>query len=206
MLVKKNRLLVLSLVILMSGCYTTLDRLDNYGYSGTVDDVLRTNFTKEAYDLIKDIPMVVSPTASTAYAAGTSFGSKTMSLLLGHGIGRKVVVSESFIKKDIIPTIIHEYVHHIDDIGRDSGDSLINIDEFLLAYKMCYKHQYYHGITLFVESAANRFVTDVFGIGDYSEHIAYTSQVVLFHDRVLPEMQWAFRKVFGRFSNASIPN
>lgn len=199
------------LCVALSGCgsqITNIDELRNDKYdkrsqAHTVDELLKEVFTDEAYAAIKDIP-VESAWIKTAMAGGSSIPSSLYQFIMGNGFGRKVLMGPGYIEdKDFIgfSSLIHEYVHHLDDITRDGDGEFINIDSFIIAYASCYGTPQFHGITIFVESAQGNFITDNFGIGPHSERIAYTAQCIWRMDVFPLPLRVAYSRIFRRFQN-----
>lgn len=208
-------LYIILISLLLSGCFTPVINIEEYATRKsdkdlnikTLDELLKITFTDEAYEAIKDIPMEKGPIGS-AMAAGSSIPSSIMQFFIGAGFGRKVLVNDEMMKESDhgFSSIIHEYIHHLDDITRDGDGEFINVDSFIIGYATCYKTQRYHGITLFVENNQGNFITDTFGIGKHSERIAYCGQIIWRQDIPLP-LQVAFSKVFRKYKNLNtIPN
>jgi len=143
-------------------------------YHVTVDSVLRHYFTEEAYEVIKDIPLVNGP---GGYAAGTTFLSNVLSVITGNGFGRKVILPVWRIRNVFgVEGIIHEYIHHLDDMCRDGELDLFDLEAFRAAYLLLerdFKHAW-------IAINANRgyggypwFYHVFFSMGDLSERVAY---------------------------------
>jgi hypothetical protein len=141
----------------------------------TVKSTLDHYFTKEAYRAIKGIPLIKGP-AINGYVAGVNFWSNLVSFLSLNGTGRKVIIPEEMLANQGLPSIVHEYVHHLDDMDRDGEGDWIDHDEFLKAYKLMSIDMKWKGIALWSERLANSWITNTFGIGPMSEQIAYISQ------------------------------
>lgn len=196
--------IIIALLLLLSGCacseITDLTPYLRVGdiktVNGTsVDDVKRYFFTDEAYELIKDIPLKLYPDYLSPLAGGTTFLSSVLGVLSLNGPGRQVFIPEKALRDEKALThIIHEYIHQIDDIGRDGGPQLISLDEFREGYSSCYGHRRFHGIVLMTEKYANSFFTNWFGIGELSEHIAYAGACIA-TQACTKKLRWSFRKV-----------
>jgi hypothetical protein len=202
------------LLLLCTGCYTPVTNLKGYipekqaAEFPTVDSVLTYYLVPEAHQAVEDIPTVIGNTTS-GYAAGTSRWSSVCSWLTGSGIGRKVIFSEKSLYNDGYPGLIHEYVHHLDDMTRDGSDDpkqyiWINLKVFLQAYKML-KNDYTHkGIQLWCDSRANGWVANTFGVGEAAEHVAYIAMYLTSRNkktgnpRKVPEY---LKAVFSRILN-----
>jgi len=206
------RQILLAILLFCLGCTTPIEDLSEYGFDIKVDEVLRTHFTAAAYEVIKDIPMVDGFTSfGGGYAAGTNFWSTFASITTFNGYGRKVIFDidklvalalDSHIPDEVYiqRAIIHEYIHHLDDIGRDGGEVLIDLNEFASGFMACYGHQQYHGIYLVVESQSSRMFMNTFGIGDLGEHIAYTADMISFQG-CPDELGYAYRRVLCRYQD-----
>lgn len=176
-----------------------------------VDRIKERYFTPEAYDIIKDIP-AVDGLGVTPWVAGVNFWTHALSIITLNGIGRKVIVPEKGIRRHGILLFIHEYIHHLDDIDRDGDGEWIDHEEFKAAYlKMSsdeelmyvgngnYIRVYkYSHIVKEVELKANHWITDTFGIGDMSEHIAYMGHLLV--KKGGPDYMWkVYRRILKRY-------
>lgn len=159
----------------------------------TIDKIKKYYFTKKAYEAIKRIPAIDGP-AINGYAAGVNVWSNIASFVTCNGIGRKIIVPKKSVAQWGVSILIHEYVHHLDDMTRDGEANFINYDEFRKAYELMAKDSKWHGLYLWIESRANSLVTELFGVGEMSEHIAYTAQCLV--TRGGPDyMKYVFRKI-----------
>ena len=177
----RNLLIILTL-LLISGCAGTREitdltpHLPDNSPKTTIKEIKEQYFTQEAYKQIKDIPLIDGP-AFSAYAPGVNFWSNLASFISCNGIGRKVIAPSDSIKKWGLAVIIHEYVHHLDDMDRDGDAEFINHEEFKKAYLLMSKDMQFAGIVRWVElQCGDTFTTNTFGVGDYGEHIAYVAQ------------------------------
>lgn len=169
-----------ALVILLccSGCYSHINSLEGYlpdkeiKLYPTVDELRKSKYTHAAYSYLKDIPVVDGITPS-GYAAGTSVWSSIYSFLTGTGWGRKVVFNQDNLYKQGYVGIIHEDIHHLDDLTREGKASWINKEVFLKAYKLLSRDSRFKGIQLWCEERANDWIPNTFGVGYAAEHIAY---------------------------------
>lgn len=171
---------LLFVLVLLCGCATPMNNLVDLIETKhiekqhlTVDATKEYYFTKEAQEFIKDIPCVDGFTVSGSYVVGVNFWSTIAGVLSGSGYSRKCVISKRSLRNIGPEAIIHEYIHHIDDISRDDDLNLINIDDFRRAYIRMASDSMWAGLVIYAERRANKFITDVFGIGDLSERIAY---------------------------------
>lgn len=163
------RVFILLLVLLSPGCYTPITHI-----GGVEKDVfLKTHFTEEAYEIAKDIPLVEGHLAKGGLAAGTNFWSRVASFFIGCGIDRKAIVPKEYLSMDNADEhVIHEYIHHFHDMTLD-GDFWIDEEEFVEAYMRCSKDSRYAGITIMAERYGNHPITNIFGISERSEYIAF---------------------------------
>ena len=197
--------LLLSLLFI-TGCYTPITSLKGYVPDEEVvefptpDSVLAHYFTPEAYSVVKDIPTVHGLTPS-AYAAGTSNWASIASWISGSGTGRKAVFSKKALYNDGYKSIVHEYVHHLDDMTRDDPENhqWINREVFMQAYRMLTDDYIHKGIQRWCDSRANDWIPAVFGIGEASEHIAYIAIFITGRTKRRPNKTPDYLKaVFGR--------
>lgn len=178
----KNALILM--LALLCGCASSRQIVDLKGMLPpedrqfeTVDDMLRYHLTDEAYALVADIPMIDGPSFSP-YAAGTTFLSNLATLVSFNGVGRKVILPSGVLLAWGSEAVLHEYVHHIDEMGR-SGDiePLIDIEEFADAFYMLERDSKYAWLAINTNRriAAQPFFYDaIISIGPHSEQIAYT--------------------------------
>jgi len=96
--------------------------------------------------------------------------------------------------------LLHEYVHHLDDLTRDGEGDFIDIDEFEMAYKKMSADGHWAEIVTYSENASNNWLTLNFGIGYLSENIAYSASKT-----VIQGGPWyftrVFRKIFRRYED-----
>lgn len=196
----------------------------------SVDDILRHYFTPEAYAVLKDIPLIDGPTIGGSYAAGVNFWSNAASFVTCNGVGRKVILSQDAVdvwseEEMAVASILHEYVHHLDDLTRDGDANFIDHREFIDAYLDMYFSSQYKGVCLWVERNymfMSRF-TDALGISDSDEivehaqlrmrerglnpvdgethtpeQIAYTAQFIAAGRKAPDSMKRVFERIFRR--------
>jgi len=185
-----GKLALLSVLVLTTGCYAPITDLKEYlpeeqvAEFPTVDSVLTYYFTPEAHEAVKDIPAIDGFLTITAYAAGVNGWSNTLSFLSGTGIGRKVIYSQTTLMAEGYPGLIHEYVHHLDDLTRDDPENhqWINLDVFLQAYQMLLNDHTYKGIQRWCDERANDWIPNTFGVGHAAEHVAYIAMFLTSRD------------------------
>jgi len=192
------------LLLFLCGCTVSITDIANdipvYQRSNsnhhTVDKVLKYYFTDEAYKAVKDIPAVDGFTISGSYVPGVNVWASSLSIVTGSGWGRKVVFSKRGLENNGILTVLHEYFHHIDDMTRDGELDLISVDEFKMAWEK-YKEEF-QGSSAYITKFADRIITDLFGIGKWSEYMAYTLQQTIKYGG--PKfMKDVYRKVIRRW-------
>lgn len=200
------RLAAALLICLFSfGCSTPITRFDetnsHKSINGkTLGEILRRNFTDEAYEVIKDIPVVQSDwIADGGMAAGTNFWSKVAGIFVGIGTDRRVVLSPACLAEDTIEeSIIHEYIHQLHDMQLDGEGNWIDEDEFLKAYEATARDHQYAGIVIMTERYANRWITNTFGISEHAEYIAFAGACI-----ALQGCPWdlgkSFRKILRKY-------
>jgi len=211
-------------LVLSSGCASsrTVTNLEEYlpkeefnsEYLSTTDELLQHYFTTRAYDALKDIPLI---DGLGHYAAGVTVWSNLLSFFTFNGVGRKVVLESDMLKKVwanpnlksnlgsdgmCAEVVVHEYIHHLDDLDRD-GDSnprFIDLDEFKEAYLKLANDSIFAGITLWVERRYNdyAFISDNLGVGELSEHVAYIGQYIADGLNVPNYMKRVFRNVLNK--------
>ncbi len=189
-------------IVLFVGCATPFNSLEGrmpekyykHDHNKTVAAIKQTYFTDEAYQAIKDIPCVDGFTSGGSYVVGANFWGSLAGLFTGSGISRKCVMSPKSIQNKGPGAFVHEYVHHLDDMGRDGEYEFINLEEFADAYVKMAADTQWAGIVHYAEERSNSFVTDTFGLGPMSEHIAYVAEVLASGKG--PDYMWhVFRKV-----------
>lgn len=196
------RLLFL-LLFFITGCTTTVSNLPNQRRNSVlkqyacVDDVIKHYFRDGAYQAIKDIPVIYGNTFNP-FVSGVNIWSDLGSIFLGNGWGRQVIVQDD----DLYGTwglriLLHEYMHHIDDMDRDGLLDLIDHNEFIVAFYLMKHDPEYKNKAACVEKKADRFITNVFGIGPDSEKIAYTATMLVIDGG--PDYMWyVFRRILNR--------
>jgi len=202
----------LAVLPFLIGCYSPLIHLDevtnlrqqtefkktNLDPHTSINIFLQSVLTEEAFQAIKDVPVVTGPLFGTGLASGTSGMSKFISLFMFADCDRRVVLSEIGITEYGVEGALHEVIHHLDDLTRDGDAQFIDVNEFLRGYEACSTHQMYHGIHRFVENRNPDGWLAVFGVGDHAERIAFCGQ--LFWKQGGPaELDYAFRHIFRKF-------
>lgn len=177
-------------------------------YNRTIDSFLRYHFTDKAYSVLKDIP-VIDGICYKPYAGGVNFWSNLISLICFNGIGRKIIIEKEMIKTFGEDGLKHEFVHQLDDMDRDGEGEWIDHDEFRKAYDKLsgdykllktdnnkhIKIYKYASVINYIEKQSNDWITNTFGIGDMSEHIAYSTRF-LFSGAAPDYFKRVFRKIF----------
>lgn len=167
-------------------------------HHATVDAVLRYYFTDEAYQAIKDIPLIDGPAVS-GYAAGTTFMSNILTLFSFNGWGRKVIFPSDILRKQWgVEGIIHEYIHHLDDMDRDGEGEFIDLEEFRQAFLALQKDFNYAWIAINANNKHAEFpwiYHKLISVGDLSERIAYTGGQMAVTGKGPDYMKRVFRKI-----------
>ncbi len=193
----------LILLTLLVGCLTPVNTIEikSEGKTQSADDFIRETFTDEAYEHLKDIKIYKSPSDTFGVALGTSNWSYVLSIPLGLGFDRSVLILDS---TDDRTQLIHELVHQLDDIGRDGGREFINPIEFYRIYARCRKYTKYRYIVTYGEgnSLFHWFVTQLFGIGKHSERIASVADIIWDRNDVPENMKRLYRKIFRKWNEA----
>lgn len=158
----------------------------------SIDDLKKKHFTKDAYEAIKNIPTIDGNIISP-FVSGVNLWSNIASFILFNGIGPKVIVSKQNISRNIL---IHEYTHHLDYLDRAKIGEFINRKEFEIAFLKMMKDPVYKQKMKHIRRKSNKFITNVFGIGTWSEEIAYVSSFLI--EEGGPEYMW---KVFSKILN-----
>jgi uncharacterized protein YceK len=198
-------LLTLLLLVSFTGCSSTVERfapdhIDPAVRNLTVQDVLKKHFTAEAYEAIKDIPLEENNSIGGALAAGTNFWSKVLGVFIGAGIDRSIQMNgRMVVDAEIQEHIVHEYIHQLHDMQLDGDGDWIDEKEFERRYEQLAHDQVYAGIVHKVERAANHWITNIFGISEHAEYIAYTGAHCATHN--CPSYMGAvYRKMLRKFS------
>jgi len=197
--------IMVGILLLSSGCASTRtistfnDIPDIAGLSNYASprDFLDKNFVPEAVQALKDIPLIRAATPRP-YVAGVNFWSHAVSLLGLHGWGRKIVFPlDRFYQGSADETLLHEYVHHLDDMDRDGIAEFIDHQEFEKAFKALLLHPDYGSKAREIAEQSDHWITNIFGIGEWSEIIAYTAEWL--YDDGGPQFMWdVFRNMLKR--------
>lgn len=162
----------------------------------SIDAVQSHYFTVEARAAIKDIPAFDGPGLS-GYAVGVNGWTRLAGLVTLNGPGRKVVLPPNTLQMWGAASIVHEYIHHLDDLDRDGDAEWIDHDQFLRAYMLMAKDMKHAGIVIWAEGmAGSMMAAQLFGVGDLSEQIAYVGQIIA--TRGGPDyMKYVFRRILN---------
>jgi len=183
-----------------TGCATHITKINHIipisqrraPHHETVDSALQYYFTDEAYDAVKGIPSIDGITFGGSYVAGVNVWTSLLAVVTRLGLGRKVVINMKGLKNNGVYLLAHEYFHHIDDMTRDGDIDLVSVEEFKPAWARFKKE--YPSRAAYVNKFADRILTDLFGVGEYSEQMAYTLNHTLKYGG--PQyMKYVYRKV-----------
>ena len=164
----------------------------------TVSAIKSHYFAPPAQYAMRDIPCVSGFTVNGSYVVGANFWGTLAGVFTGSGYSRKNVMSEVGLWRWGPEAIIHEYIHHLDDMGRDGGHEFINLEEFADAYVKMATDTRWAGMVGYAEEKASSTITDTFGLGVMSEHIAYVGARIAMQ-RSGPDYMWGvFRKVLKK--------
>lgn len=163
----------------------------------SVEQALATKFTPEALDAIKQIPVIYGQ-MYVPFVTGVNIWSDIAGILLFNGASRQVIFSRHHMECiSALPSLIHEYVHHIDDMDRDGLLDLIDHEEFETAFAFLAKDERFKHKHESISYCADWPITNIFGIGYLSEEIAYTASWLIRDGG--PDYMWAvFRKILIR--------
>ena len=179
------RCILILLLCLLGGCNTielNKIRVDN-SYED-ISEIVKRSFTPEAREAIRDIK-VYEGLHINSYVVGVNFWSDFISFITFNGIGRKIISSQGTLTTgDLFSTIIHEYVHQLDDMDRDGEIEIIDHVAFEEAFEKMNKDL--ESETASIVDKSNRFITDLFGIGPLSEEIAYTASWIVNNPNICP--------------------
>lgn len=149
-----------------------------------VSAFLEDNFTPQAIVAIRGIK-IYEGMHLHPYVSGVNFWSDAISFLIFNGIGRKIITTRGTLEEGCPrETIIHEYMHHLDDMDRDGEIEIIDQLSFLHAFRKFYQENTAVAENLLDRS--DRAITNIFGIGPLSELIAYTAGWVVENPDLCP--------------------
>lgn len=167
------------LLLLFTGCNTIqIEDIFYRNHKIEIADIIERHFTPEAAHAISDIK-IYEGFHFHSYVAGVNFWSDFAAFITFNGIGRKIISSQgTLVSGDLEATVIHEYVHQIDDLDRDGEVEVVDHQGFWRAFLEMRRDPSLRAVTDSILDKADRFITNVFGIGPASEIIAYTSSWV----------------------------
>lgn len=191
---------------LLVGCNTveitsvrTKDKCEDAQRRIYIADVISANFTPEAQSAVSEIK-IYEGFHFYSYVAGVNFWSDLASFLTFNGIGRKIITSQGTLNESTTSTIIHEYVHHLDDMDRDGEIEIIDHQEFWRTFLEMRRATATREATEFILEKSDRFITNTFGIGPLSEIIAYTASWIIENPELCPLYM---HQVFSRILSVS---
>lgn len=185
------RYILALLLSLFAGCNTIeLTRIrtnDKYAENGylNIDVQLARHFTPEAQVAIQDIK-IYEGLHINSYVVGVNFWSNLISFITFNGLGRKIITSQGTLHDGPVSTIIHEYVHQLDDMDRDGEIEIIDQLEFEKAFLQMQADPTTQEAAAYILEKADHFITNIFGIGPMSEVIAYTASWIVANPDLCP--------------------
>jgi hypothetical protein len=203
------------LVASMTGCSSQISDLRPYlsekelqlEQNTSIAAIQSHYFTTEAMAAVESIPALDGPGMS-GYAAGVNVWANIASFVTLNGVGRKIILPPSTLAQWGAASVIHEYIHHLDDMDRDGESEWIDHEKFREAYLLMSKDMRHAGIVIWAESMVGSMMTPgLFGVGDLSEQIAYVGQIIA--TRGGPDyMNYVFRRIlrvtYGERSNVTL--
>jgi hypothetical protein len=189
------------LLCLLTGCNTIeLNRIRVDDSYVEVSDVVKNSFTPEARTAIQGIK-IYEGLHINSYAVGVNFWSNFISFLTFNGVGRKIISSQGTLcSGDLIATVVHEYVHHLDDMDRDGEIEIIDQEAFRKALQKMQEDPVTADAVASILEKSDRFVTNVFGVGPMSEEIAYTASWIVDNPNICPRYM---HHIFARILSVS---
>lgn len=203
-------LFVITLLLILNGCYTPITDLNNRIPEDDIalipdelglatSDVLAWYLSQGAYEAVADIPLV-DGLAPSGFAVGVNIWSRLASLITLSGWSKKVVFPEELLLMWGAKGLLHEYVHHLDAMDRDGVAEFIDHDAFVAAYTRMYNDFTYGGIAIWTERQvmSQYRLVDFFGVGDLAEHIAYCASYIAFTGKGPTYMKRVLEGMFSR--------
>lgn len=182
------RIKLLLILLLFVGCTTKVLNAPElpedewvHKQNRNIETFKKYYFTPEAFKAIENIYVYRGFTGQLAQSWGINTWTDILSVFTGIGPGRKVTIRENGFKERGMGVLIHEYIHHLDDIDRDGDGEFIDHEEWEKAYIRLSKDPKWRGIVIYTEKASDNLITDIFGVGEYSEHIAYSGHVAFWY-------------------------
>ena len=176
---------LLLLFLLLSGCtstrtYNSLDFLPNNNdlrnfssIAGMHSSVLSHFLTPRAEQAVSHIP-VIDGLMIQPFVVGVNVWSSFGGIITFNGCSRKIVISKWYLSsRDSPGTILHEYIHQLDDLDRDGQGEWIDHTEFVTAIHRALQDKTYRQDILEHMISSDSWITNAFGIGPCSELIAY---------------------------------
>jgi len=186
---------ILCAVVSLVGCNSVeLTRVYVKDSYIAIDEVLQRSFTPQALQVIKDIK-IYEGLHICSYVVGVNFWSNFISLVTFNGVGRKIISSQGTLSTDVYSSVVHEYTHHLDDMGRDGEITLIDRAAFQEAFAKMLEDPLTADAAKDILFNADQLVTNLFGIGPFSEEIAYTASWVIKNPDLCPNYM---HQVFSR--------
>ena len=173
--------LLLVLILIFPGCATQTTTFQPMpkpsGLAGfnSIESAISHYFTPEACQVINDIPLLYGHVI-VPFVSGVNVWSNIASFLSFNWWGRQVIISKNYMLESRADnSLVHEYMHHIDDMDRDGLIDLIDHKEFEHAYRVFSADEQYKNDYEAIRLCSDRFITNTFGVGYLSEEIAYVA-------------------------------
>jgi len=171
---------------LLAGCNTIeLTKIRTNKEYLDIDTQLKKHFTPEAQKALTDIK-IYEGLHINSYVVGVNFWSNLISFLTFNGLGRKIISSQGTLSDGCVDTVIHEYMHQLDDMDRDGEIEIIDQLAFWKAFLQMHSDAATQEITNNILDKSDQTVTNIFGIGPVSEVIAYTASWIVENPDLCP--------------------
>lgn len=205
------------MLVSVAGCtntrfYNRLDflppdhNLSQYSAIAAMDSSVTSDyFTPRAQMALLDIP-VIDGIMFQPFVVGVNNWSSLGGILTFNGCSRKVVISKYHLlnRPDgslALRTILHEFTHQLDDWDRQGRYEFIDHREFALAVHQLLQDPKWKDEILDHIDSADRWITDIFGVGPMSELIAYVGSWVALGNG--PDyIRRVYRKIYNSCSEA----
>jgi len=185
-----------SLLLFVCGCriIPNNEPLKFNNKTKTINEIKEAHFTQDAIDATRGVRFIDGVDLGKSYIIGANFWGSAVGLFTGIGMSRQVVFD---LDGGGIKTVIHELIHHIDDMSRDGEVDLLSYVYFDAVYEKLSRDEKWSGLYKYSLRGYHWF-TDIFGIGWRSEQIAYVGAWMAYY-KSGPSYMWdVFDKVLKR--------